>query len=266
MSTPARRAAGKGRERTVTVRHILGLDVAALTHGDAIDHIRTAIAERRKTLVAFANTNLVLSSRRRDLNTCFNRDPRWLILNDGVGMDIASKVLFGRSFPANLNGTDFTPALLKSLPANTRVFLFGARPASVAGAADRIAKLSDVTICGYHEGHQTDDAAVLAEINAANPDLLLVALGNPRQEAWAMNHADQCQAPVIMGVGALFDFLSETVQRAPLWVRRLRLEWVYRLLQEPRRLAKRYTWDLAVFLTLVLRQRLATPASMRKAP
>ena len=264
MSTPARRGAGKDRERTVTLRHILGLDVAALSQGDAIDHIRSAIADRKKTLVAFANTNLVLSTRRRNLNTDFNGDPRWLILNDGVGMDIASKILFGRPFPANLNGTDFTPALLKALPAGTRVFLFGARPASVAGAAERIADLSEVTICGYHEGHQTDDAAVLAEINAARPDLLLVALGNPRQEAWAMSHADRCDAPVIMGVGALFDFLSGTVQRAPRWVRRLRFEWVYRLLQEPRRLAKRYTWDLAIFLTLVMRQRFASSASMRK--
>ena len=238
-----------------TVRHILDCEVAVLSQREAIDRVIAAISSRKKTLVAFANTNFVLASRRRRLTDVFRDDPRWLILNDGLGMDIASRLLFGKGFPANLNGTDFTPILLRALPAGTRVFLFGARPASVACAAERIGTLSSVTVCGYRDGYQTDHAATVAAINDAKPDVLLVALGNPLQESWAIQHADQVNAPVIMGVGALFDYLSGSAQRAPTWVRRRRLEWVYRLFREPRRLGKRYTWDLGVFLTLVVRQR-----------
>jgi beta-1,4-glucosyltransferase len=82
---------------------------------------------------------------------------------------------------------------------------------------------------------------------------MLVAFGNPLQERWILDHADALRAPLIFGVGALLDFLSGNARRAPNWVRRLRMEWLYRLLNEPRRLLKRYSWDLIVFFRQCLR-------------
>ena len=238
-------------------RRILGLGVAVADRTTALDHLASAVAARRKTLVAFANTNLTLTCWRVGLTRRLTDDERWLVLNDGLGMDIASRLLFGARFVDNLNGTDFTPALLAALPPGTRVFLYGARPASVAAAAERLTRTTAVLICGWRDGYSGSDEDNLAAINAAAPDVLLVALGNPLQEQWMLRHAEGVTAPVIVGVGALFDFLSGKVRRAPGWIRRIRLEWVYRLAREPRRLARRYTWDLVVFLALVLRQRVS---------
>ena len=240
---------------SLPTRRILGLDVAVLDRTMALAHIAAAVAARRKTLVAFANTNLALTGKRLGLVRQLAGDERWLVLNDGLGMDVASRLLFGAPFPDNLNGTDFTPALLAALPPGTRVFLYGARPVSLSGAADKLARTTSAVICGWRDGYRAGDGETIAAINDAAPDVLLVALGNPRQEQWMLHHADQVSAPVILGVGALFDFLSGQARRAPLWVRRIRLEWIYRLLREPRRLARRYTWDLVIFLALVISQR-----------
>ena len=89
-------------------------------------------------------------------------------------------------------------------------------------------------------------------INASGADVVLVAFGNPAQETWILEHCDACDAPLMFGVGALLDFLSGNARRAPPWVRRLHLEWLYRLACEPRRLLRRYTWDLARFFRICL--------------
>ena len=240
-------------------RRILGLDVVVTDRQAALDRLTTAVATRRKTMVAFANTNLAITGRRLRLGQRLAADARWLVLNDGLGMDIASRILFGARFADNLNGTDFVPSLLRALPQGTRVFLFGAQTASVSAAATALAQTTPVNICGWREGFPADDRDVVAAIDAAAPEVLLVALGNPRQELWMLDHADRLGATVVLGVGALFDFLSGRARRAPPWIRRIRMEWMFRLTQEPRRLARRYTWDLVVFLALVLRQRVSAP-------
>ena len=106
------------------------------------------------------------------------------------------------------------------------------------------------TICGTLDGYAgiADESAAIRTIREAAPDILLVALGNPRQERWIAAHAGETGAALTMGIGALLDYLTDTVRRAPLAVQRLRLEWLWRVAMEPRRLGKRYTIDLARFL------------------
>jgi len=176
---------------------------------------------------------------------------RLVVLNDGLGMNIAARFALGRGFPDNLNGTDFVPALLRAVPAGTRVHLLGAHPEVVARAAEVLAQTHPtLSVVGARDGYFAPEevAAVLAEIDAARPDLLLVAMGNPRQERFMVEHAETIGAPVVIAVGALFDFLAERFPRAPHVVRRAGFEWAWRFAHEPRRLFERYTVGNVAFL------------------
>jgi len=115
-----------------------------------------------------------------------------------------------------------------------------------------------LTICGTRDGYSgaIDEADAIEAVRAARADIVLVALGNPRQERWIAQKAVHVGAPLVMGVGALFDFLADIVPRAPLLIQRMRLEWLWRLAHEPWRLGKRYTVDIARFLWQVRKQRL----------
>ena len=119
---------------------------------------------------------------------------------------------------------------------------------------------------GVRDGYfaHRDEEAVVAAIAAAEPDILLVAFGNPQQEMFIARHFDALRARTMFGVGALFDFTAGKVARAPNWVRRARLEWAFRLAQEPGRLVRRYTIETARFLLAVLRLRLS--ADERRNP
>ncbi|MFC3162189.1 WecB/TagA/CpsF family glycosyltransferase [Ciceribacter thiooxidans] len=174
-----------------------------------------------------------------------------LILPDGIGMDIASKSFNGVPFAANLNGTDFVPALLTYMAAKRRIGLIGGHPDVLSTAAARLREHSPwheiIEIAdGFFD--KDDSGAVLEKLAAAKIDVLLVAMGTPLQEKWIGRHITEEHARVVIGVGALFDFLAGRVPRAPEWVRRLRCEWAYRLWIEPKRLWYRYVVGIPVFL------------------
>lgn len=186
-----------------------------------------------------------------------------LVLNDGVGMDLAARALGYGPFPDNLNGTDFVPALLQTCPRPLSLFLLGAKADVLRRAEAAIAqRYPRHRIVGAHDGYFADvDLPVVADaIVARQPDMVLCAMGNPRQEAVIAALAGRDAARVLIGVGALFDFLAEAVPRAPVWVRRLRMEFLYRLAQEPRRLGRRYTIEIVEFLAAIARLRLSGPA------
>jgi N-acetylglucosaminyldiphosphoundecaprenol N-acetyl-beta-D-mannosaminyltransferase len=112
-----------------------------------------------------------------------------------------------------------------------------------------------VRLAGCRDGYfaPEENAAVVAAIRKARPDVLLVAFGAPRQELWLDQWSAELEVPVSFGVGGLFDFYSGRIRRAPLWMRETGLEWVYRLIQEPRRMWKRYLVGNVVFLYRVWR-------------
>ena len=181
-----------------------------------------------------------------------------LVLPDGIGMDLASQVMHGDRFPANLNGTDFVPALLTYMDIPKRIGLIGGRSDVLATAAENFRKhapwhefiaVSD----GFFD--KSDSAGVIAEIEQQDLDILIVGMGTPIQEKWVHNNIRPEHARLVVTVGALFDFVSGTVPRAPMVVRRLRLEWLYRMWQEPTRLWKRYVLGIPQFMRHVLRHR-----------
>jgi exopolysaccharide biosynthesis WecB/TagA/CpsF family protein len=182
-----------------------------------------------------------------------------LVLPDGVGVLSACKLL-GLPHRENLNGTDLIPDLCCELVqrrGKLRVFLLGGRPGVAAAAGCKLAaSYPGVEIVGSQHGYfppkQTD--AVINEINRLAPDIVLVAMGVPLQELWVERYASYMQSHVgaIFAVGALLDFLAERVSRAPVLVRKLGLEWSWRLAQEPFRLAHRYLVGNPSFVVRIL--------------
>jgi exopolysaccharide biosynthesis WecB/TagA/CpsF family protein len=234
-------------------RNILGVEISVARQRDAIDFLLARLAARKPTRVAFANANLLTELSTRPGGAALLDG--FLVLNDGIAVDLASLALYRHWFPDNLNGTDLLPALLKAAPPAVRVFLYGAKPEVVAKAAAVLAERHRCVICGSVDGFAVAPARLVAQQAAeAGADIVLVALGNPLQEDWIAAHAAATGAPLAIGVGALFDFLAGTVPRAPAPMRRLRLEWLYRWAHEPGRLRRRYTIGMARFLTLVLQQ------------
>ncbi len=241
----------------VRQRSILGVNIKVMRRSAAIAALDEARAHGGRLNLAFANANnLNIAVRDAEYRASLRR---FLVLNDGLGVDIASRVKFGQAFAENLNGTDFLPSYLDATSQPLRLYLLGSTERVVRKATQRFRQLwpqHQVVGCrnGYFEhAHEIDRACF--EMRTARADMVLVAMGSPRQEMWIARFGDATGAAVLCGVGAFFDFMSEDIPRAPLWVRRARCEWMYRLLQEPKRLWRRYLIGNPAFLARVLRDR-----------
>jgi exopolysaccharide biosynthesis WecB/TagA/CpsF family protein len=225
------------------------------------DHALTFINELAalpmgQTVISFVNAhNMLVMLRDDEYREVLARN---LVLPDGVGLDIASQVAHGSTFPANLNGTDFVPALLTFMEKPKRIGLVGGRREVVEKAAEHFQKHTPwheivVVSDGYFD--RENSQPIVDAVRAAKLDVLIVGMGTPVQEKWVSDHVGVEDARLVLTVGALFDFISGTVPRAPRLVRSLRLEWVYRLLQEPSRLWRRYVIGVPWFLFEVARHR-----------
>jgi beta-1,4-glucosyltransferase len=135
-----------------------------------------------------------------------------------------------------------------------RVFLLGAKPGIAERAAKNMREHLNINVVGTRDGYaeMQDIDKVIADINTSEANVVIVAMGNPLQEKWILDHQDKLHANIFMGVGALIDFLAGDKPRAPGIIRKLRLEWLYRLSLEPTRLFRRYTIDIGVFLALCI--------------
>jgi beta-1,4-glucosyltransferase len=211
-----------------------------------------SVRDRCKLAVFFANTHFVATC--HAMLAQFKRHPAVYILNDGIGVNLGAYLVHRHWFSQNMNGTDFVPRLLQDAESPVRVFLLGSSPNAATAAARALGCFANVTIAGVHDGYSfwADQEALIAALNAAKADIVLVALGTPKQERWILENWRRVDAPVLLAVGALFDFLSHEQKRAPLWLRRLHLEWLFRLCSEPRRLLYRYTIEVASFFRIVL--------------
>lgn len=231
-------------------RQIFGLQVCDLDWSDAFAFV-SALADLPigQTAVSFLNAhnaNLMLKDEayREVLN-------RHLVLPDGIGVDIASLAFHGRTFPANLNGTDFVPALLTFMTTPKKIGLVGARADILERAREGFAQHAPWhEFVAIHDGFFTDaeSGAVVAEIAAHKVDILLIAMGTPKQEMWIDRHIRPEHARLVFGVGALFDFMAGEVSRASPKLRTLRIEWLHRFRLEPRRLWRRYFVGGPVFV------------------
>ena len=178
------------------------------------------------------------------------------LFGDGTGVRWAVRALHGVQLRANLNGTDLVPYFMRrAARRRPRVFLLGTREEVLRGAATAVEREFDGwSVAGLHHGFfgDAEDRRVLDLVNASQADLLLVAMGNPRQETWIDRHLERLDVPLARGVGALFDYWAGAERRAPLWMQRAGMEWVYRMLFQQGKLT-RYLFGNPEFLWHVAR-------------
>ncbi|HEV2436617.1 MAG TPA: WecB/TagA/CpsF family glycosyltransferase [Verrucomicrobiae bacterium] len=227
---------------------VLGVVFDKLTLAETLNRIQDLVATRQPHYVATANVDFLVQAR-RDTELRRILAEAHLVLCDGTPLVWASRLL-GNPLPERVAGSDLAPQLIRlAAQKNYRLFLLGATPEAGERAAANIrAQFPNLFVAHYSPPFrplpEMNHDEIREKILAARPDLLFVAFGCPKAEKWMAMHYRSLGVPVVMGVGATIDFLAGRVRRAPVWMQRAGLEWLFRLGREPRRLFKRYATDL----------------------
>jgi len=233
-------------------RSILGIKISAADTATALATIEEFIRSGRPHMVVTADSSaIVLARRDRELREIINSAD--LVTPDSVGIIWAAR-RFGTPLPERVSGIDMVEFLCdRAARSGYRVFLLGAAPGVAEVAAEKLRQCHPgLMVAGTHHGYfgPEDSASVVRKIREAKPDILFVAMGIPLQEKWIHRHLEELQVPVSMGVGGTFDVVSGRVKRAPEWLQRHGLEWIFRLANNPRKIRKCLT--LPVFVLMVL--------------
>jgi exopolysaccharide biosynthesis WecB/TagA/CpsF family protein len=252
---------------------LFGLALENTLLATAARDLATAAKDQRRTRVVFVNAHALNETVKSESYqaTIASADR---IYADGSGMAIAAR-LCAHPLEDNVNGTDLFPLLCReAIAASTKIFLLGGKPGIAQQAAQTIADFGMAqAIAGTHHGYfapgSADEDRVIDLINASGAGIVLVGFGVPLQDIWVQQHAHRIDAPVIAGVGGLFDFFAGAVSRSPKIMRSFGCEWMWRLALEPQRMAHRYLIGNVVFIGHALRERAALRAqalAVAKAP
>ena len=239
------------RNRTASV---FGVAFFSGTMNEALQKIDMLVNSKKTHHAAFINAHC--------LNIAYKNDEYRQILNncsavfaDGIGAKIGAKML-GFKVEENVNGTDMFPLLAQKA---YRIYLFGGAPGVAQKALEKARILNgkaEFVGCadGFFQAKSEDK--IFSELSELKADILLVALGVPKQEEWIHRNLDKLPGCVAVGVGGLLDFVSERIPRAPLWMRKLNIEWCFRLYCEPLRLFKRYIIGNPLFILRVFKSKI----------
>ena len=232
--------------------NILGVAFDALTLGEAEERADALLCSGAGGYIVTANPEIVLRCR-EDAAYAAAVNGAKLVLADGVG-DLCAACILGTPLPGRVAGADLVPRLLARLAERGgSVFLYGARPGVAERAGESLqSACPGLRIAGTENGYISDETALLEALEREKPDLLLLGLGAPRQELWMAENRQRTPA-VMIGVGGLLDVFAGDIPRAPESWQRLGLEWLYRLLREPRRFKR--VIRLPKILLLALRER-----------
>ncbi|SDL68004.1 N-acetylglucosaminyldiphosphoundecaprenol N-acetyl-beta-D-mannosaminyltransferase [Dendrosporobacter quercicolus] len=216
---------------------VLDIMIDAVTMAEAVKIVENFIAEQRTRFVATANAEMVMMAQTDPvLAGILNRAD--LVIPDGAGVVWAARY-HQYAMPERVAGYDLVQQLLaKSARSGYRVYFFGGAP----GVAEQArtwaeARYPGVNVVGVRDGYFTaqDEPEIINTIKLCKPDILLAGLGVPKQEKWLTKHLNELNVPVAIGVGGTFDVMAGVVIRAPLWMQKANLEWLYRLLSQPQR-------------------------------
>lgn len=243
--------------------HLFGIRFDAITQREAVGKILTWAFQRDGVCryVVTPNVDHVVKLE-TDAHFRDAYDGASLIVVDGKPVRLASRLL-GKPLPETIPGSELCPAILRGAEryGRLKVFLLGAAPGVADKAAMAIQKSWPwVEVVGtYSPGFgfsasATDSSVAIERINAANPDLLIIGLGAPKQEVWIKDVCSRLKVGVAICAGATIDFIAGQKVRAPRWCQNLGLEWLHRALSEPRRLAPRYWHDLRAFPRIVYQE------------
>lgn len=245
-----------------TVR-LFGIDLHAVTETEAVGLILEWVARRDGRLRFVVTPNVqhaVMFQENAALRQAYSQAS--LVIVDGAPLVWSSR-LFGDPLPERVAGSDIVPALFARASADRPLsaYFLGGAPGVGELAAKAVARdYPYVTIRGIDSpplGFERDEQAnraIVERINRARPDLLLVALGCPKQELWAERYGPNLEVPVALCIGGTIDFLAGKTARAPRWMRASGIEWFHRMASNPRRLASRYASDALDFPRLLYRQ------------
>jgi N-acetylglucosaminyldiphosphoundecaprenol N-acetyl-beta-D-mannosaminyltransferase len=238
---------------------ILGIPIDDLNTSEAIKRLDEFAQSGRFHQVATANTDFLIKAHEDAELRAILRNAD-LVVPDGMPVVLASRWLRA-GLRERVTGADLVPKLAElAAEKGYRVYMLGAKKEVACRAKERLEELNPgLQIVGCESppvDHivKMDNDAILAQIESARPHILLVAFGNPKQEKWIHMHRNRLQVPVCIGVGGTFDFIAGTVARAPAWMQRSGMEWLFRLAQEPKRLWKRYFNDVVHFVRFILLQ------------
>ncbi len=234
----------------------LGCPVDAVSHEEILARARTALLQHGRLIIEGLNVAKLVVAR-RDPALMEALTAADVVHVDGAGIAFGARLL-GQPLPRRRAGIDVMDDLLRLCAAEgKRAFLLGATAEIVAQTAQRMqAQHPGLMIAGCHHGYfaEAEAAAIARQTAASGAALLLVGMSSPKKEMFLQRYMQACGVQVAMGVGGAFDVVAGVVVRAPLWMQRVGFEWVFRLLQEPRRLAGRYVKTNSIFAWLLLQQ------------
>ncbi|MBQ7480234.1 MAG: WecB/TagA/CpsF family glycosyltransferase [Selenomonadaceae bacterium] len=216
---------------------ILGVQVDSLTMAEAVGKAEQFMEERACALIATANAEMIMrATHDKELKEILNAAA--LVVPDGAGTVWAAHHL-GYQMPERVAGYDLAQELMRLAPARKRrIYFFGSAP----GVADKAKKKAEelypgIEIVGTRNGYfkEADEPAIIADIKAQKPDLLLAALGVPKQEKWLHAHKEELGVPLSIGVGGTLDVMAGVMKRAPRWMQKAKLEWLFRGILQPKR-------------------------------
>jgi len=237
--------------------NICNIPVDALTMQETLQLIDKSIIERKPIHHVVINAAKVVNAQKDPglKESIVNCD---IINADGQAIVWASR-LFNTPLPERVAGIDLMESLVKlSAEKKYRIFFLGAKEEIVKAVVEFYSKLYNKDIiAGYRNGYfkKDEEQAVAGQIADSNADILFVAMSSPKKEIFLNTYKHLIQTPFIMGVGGSFDVVAGFVKRAPLWMQKSGLEWFYRVLQEPRRMWKRYLFGNSEFIYLVLKEK-----------
>ncbi|SFI01764.1 N-acetylglucosaminyldiphosphoundecaprenol N-acetyl-beta-D-mannosaminyltransferase [Selenomonas ruminantium] len=216
---------------------ILGVNVDSVTMAQAVAQVQDYMDEKKNVLIATANAEMIMrATHDEELRHILNEAA--LVVPDGAGTVWAAHHL-GYEMPERVAGFDLAQELMRIAPGKKqRIFFFGSAPGVAEKAKAKAEELyPGIEIVGVRNGYFSadDEPEIIAEIKAAKPDLLLAALGVPKQEKWLYQHRDELGVPVSIGVGGTLDVMAGVMKRAPLWMQKAKLEWLFRGALQPKR-------------------------------
>jgi N-acetylglucosaminyldiphosphoundecaprenol N-acetyl-beta-D-mannosaminyltransferase len=240
---------------------INGVKVSFASYAEILEVIDRSISIQSQTsIIGYVNANtIVLSHNDHVFKKALNNHS--ISYADGFGMHLAAKILNHDTpgFIQNHNASDFNDELFRYADRKKfKIYFVGTNQFSLARLKEKLGKVYPniglAGLCDGYDGIMKD--TVIESINNSGADILIVGMGNPKQELWLYKNRELLKVPVCITVGAYLDFVSGVILRAPIFIRSLRLEWLFRLVQEPRRLWKRYILGIPSFIVIIIKQRL----------
>jgi N-acetylglucosaminyldiphosphoundecaprenol N-acetyl-beta-D-mannosaminyltransferase len=236
----------------------LGVNISAINISGACETIETVIAQNKKKYICVCPVSTVIECQ-KDRKVLTSVNSAALITPDGMPLVWMGKLLGFGSRIERVYGPDLMLKMCAiSAKKGYRNFFFGSSPTVINKLREKLSvRFPGLCIVGvysppFRKLTKEEDENIVVQINSLSPDIIWVGLGSPKQDIWMYEHRDKVNASLLVGVGAAFDFIAGTKRQAPCWMQRCGLEWLFRLIAEPKRLWKRYLIGNSLFILLII--------------